>query len=199
MLKLVGLVSGLALVAVLSDASGTARQAVSKAEAPAYTVDGSLVTPAQYREWVFLSSGIDMSYTATQETESHVFNNTFVNPASYRAFLVTGHWPDGTTMVLEERGAESPVSINKRGHTQSATVQALEFHVKDNGRWSFYRLGDGAKAAKLLPMGAGCQACHEAHGAVDETFVQFYPTLLPVAQAKGTLSAAYLKETAAGR
>jgi hypothetical protein len=29
---------------------------------------------------------------------------------------------------------------------------------------------------------------------VDTTFVQFYPTLLPIATSKGTLSAAYLKE-----
>jgi len=33
---------------------------------------------------------------------------------------------------------------------------------------------------------------------VDTTFVQFYPTLLPVAQAKGTLSAEFLKENPAG-
>jgi hypothetical protein len=32
---------------------------------------------------------------------------------------------------------------------------------------------------------------------VDTTFVQFYPTLLPVAQKKGTLSPGYLKEIAA--
>jgi hypothetical protein len=30
---------------------------------------------------------------------------------------------------------------------------------------------------------------------VDTTFVQFYPTLLPVAKEKGTLSAGYVKET----
>jgi hypothetical protein len=29
---------------------------------------------------------------------------------------------------------------------------------------------------------------------VDTTFVQFYPTLLPIAKSKGTLAAAYWKE-----
>jgi hypothetical protein len=29
---------------------------------------------------------------------------------------------------------------------------------------------------------------------VDTTFVQFYPTLLPIAKSKNTLAAAYLKE-----
>jgi hypothetical protein len=39
-----------------------------------------------------------------------------------------------------------------------------------------------------------CYSCHEQHGAVDTTFVQFYPTLLPIATQKGTLSAAYKKD-----
>jgi hypothetical protein len=193
MLKRVAMLSSLALAGLLAYASSTA----PNADAPAYTVDGSLVAPAHYREWIFLSSGLDMSYTSTQETSSHLFSNTFVNPASYRAFLATGKWPDGTTIVLESRGAESPASINQRGHTQSAAIEALEFHVKDHGKWSFYQLPANAKAARLLPAAAGCQACHEAHAAVDTTFVQFYPTLLPVAQQKGTLSAAYLKEISA--
>jgi hypothetical protein len=47
---------------------------------------------------------------------------------------------------------------------------------------------------KLLPKEMDCYSCHEQHAAVDTTFVQFYPTLLPIAKAKKTLSAAYLKE-----
>ena len=39
-----------------------------------------------------------------------------------------------------------------------------------------------------------CYSCHSDHAAVDTTFVQFYPTLLPIAKSKQTLSAAYLKE-----
>ena len=42
-----------------------------------------------------------------------------------------------------------------------------------------------------------CYTCHTQHAAVDTTFVQFYPTLLPIAQSKGTLSASYQKESAA--
>jgi hypothetical protein len=37
-----------------------------------------------------------------------------------------------------------------------------------------------------MPDTAGCQACHSANGAVDNTFVQFYPTLAPIAKSKGT-------------
>jgi hypothetical protein len=43
----------------------------------------------------------------------------------------------------------------------------------------------------MIPHDAECYSCHLAHAAVDTTFVQFYPTLLPVAKAKGTLAQAY--------
>jgi len=49
----------------------------------------------------------------------------------------------------------------------------------------------------MVPKDASCYSCHEQHAAVDTTFVQFYPTLLPIAKQKGTLSAAYLKDEAA--
>jgi hypothetical protein len=166
-------------------------------DAPAYTANGDLITPANYREWIYLTSGVDMSYSATTEPDHHMFDNVFVNPASYRSFLATGTWPDKTIIVLEIRGAESPISINKRGHTQSTEVMGHELHVKDHGKWSFYDLPDGAKTAKLIPPPADCYSCHESHAAVDTTFVQFYPTLLPVAKSKNTFSPAFLKEIAA--
>ena len=45
--------------------------------------------------------------------------------------------------------------------------------------------------AQTLPKSAACFVCHTANGAVDKSFVQFYPTLLPIARAKRTLNAAY--------
>jgi hypothetical protein len=167
-------------------------------DAPGYTAGGKLVAPTHYREWVYLTSGIDMSYAAeSAPPDHHMFDNVFVNPSSYRSFLATGAWPDKTTLVLEVRGADSPTSINKRGHTQSAESMGMEIHVKDHGVWSFYDLPDGARAADLISRPAACYSCHEAHGAVDTTFVQFYPTLLPVAAQKQTLSDAYRKDSAA--
>jgi hypothetical protein len=49
----------------------------------------------------------------------------------------------------------------------------------------------------MIPTSADCYSCHADHGAVDTTFVQFYPTLLPIARSKGSLSAGYLKEAGA--
>jgi len=169
---------------------------IPKSEAPAYTADGSLVAPTNYREWIFLTSGIDMSYFSTKDPDHHMFDNVFVNPTSYRAFLATGTWPDGTTFMLENRGAANPISINKRGRTQTTEVMGNEIHVKDHGKWLFYDQAAGASTAKVFAPTANCYSCHEAHAAADTTFVQFYPTLLPIAEQKKTLSPAYLKEIA---
>ena len=167
-------------------------------DAPAYTADGAMKLPANYREWVYLTSGLDMNYNTAAPVAGHsVFDNVFVNPSSYRTFLATGSWPDKTTFILEIRGAENPISINKRGHTQSQDVHGEEIHVKDKGKWSFYDLNPDGKTAKYLAPTETCYACHEAHGAVDTTFVQFYPTMMPIATEKKTLSASYLKESSA--
>ena len=137
---------------------------------------------------------VGSNYTAAANPGHSMFDNVFVNPSSYRSFLATGTWPDKTTLVLEVRGAENPTSINKRGHTQSADIMGMEIHIKDNGKWSFYDLSGDSTEATLIPRPADCYACHEAHAAVDTTFVQFYPTLLPLAKSKNTLSPAFLKE-----
>jgi hypothetical protein len=194
MLTRVASVTALLCLCLLFAAQSNAAKNKPDNDAPTYTSDGSLHIPPQYREWIFLTSGMDMSYASTTDPNHHMFGNVFVNPASYRAFVATGTWPDKTTFILENRGADSPVSINKRGHTQSTEIMGMEIHVKDHGKWLFYDGGDGKPSAKLLPPPASCYTCHEAHAAVDNTFVQYYPTLLPIAKTKNTLSPSYLKE-----
>lgn len=171
-------------------------------DGPSYTSAGLMNYPADYREWVYLTSGLDMSYTSAANPDHHMFDNVFVNPSAYRLFVQTGTWPDKTVMVLEVRGAESDASINQRGHTQSADVMGIEVHVKDKalaGGWGFFGFDDRHAPSKMTERSAACYSCHEMHGAVDTTFVQFYPTLLPVAKEKGTLNPEYLKEISASK
>jgi hypothetical protein len=169
----------------------------SSVNAPVYTPDGNLKFPGQYREWVYLTSGVDMSYSPNMDMGHSMFDNVFVNPEAYKAFLQTGTWPDKTMLVLEARMAGSKGSISKNGHFQTGNIMGREVHVKDEarfpGKWAFFNVEDGV-TGKLLPREMDCYSCHEQHGAVDTTFVQFYPTLLEIAKKKNTLSAAYLKE-----
>jgi hypothetical protein len=161
-------------------------------EPPQYSQTGELLFPANYREWIFLSSGLAMNYgpLAAKAGDAPQFDNVFATPAAYRSFLNTGTWPDKTVLVIEIRASASKGSINQSGHFQSELV-GIEAEVKDEqrfpGKWAFFSLAKGSASGRLLPRTESCYACHAAHGAVDNTFVQFYPTLLSVAREKGTL------------
>jgi hypothetical protein len=169
---------------------------------PRYTADGHLMLPAGYREWVFLSSGLGMTYQSRQARENPAFTNVFVNPAAYRSFLATGKWPDKTQLVLEIRASASKGSINQAGSYQTDVV-AIESEVKDAAKfpgsgWAFFGFGK-SNTGKILAPTEDCYSCHREHAAVDNTFVQFYPVLLEIAKQKGTLTPAFVRESAAPR
>lgn len=161
---------------------------------PEYTSDGQMKLPSHYREWIYLTTGFDMSYSeAAMQMDHRMFDNVFVNPEAYRAFQETGKWPENSMLVLEGRRAADKGSINKRGNYQAGNTMGIEVHVKDTrfpGGWAFFAFGDGT-TAKMIPVARDCYSCHLEHGAVDTTFVQFYPTLLPVAKDKGTIRSSY--------
>ena len=188
----------LAAIVLLSSAA-LLESATPPASDPEYTGNDQLKLPENYRQWTYLTTGFDMSYSPNaMDMGHHMFDNVFASPESYKAFLQTGIWPDKTVLILEGRKAEGRGSINLKGNYQSTDVMGLEAHVKDEarfpGKWAFFIFGD-AKTAKMVPTTMECYGCHAQHAAVDTTFVQFYPTLLPIAQSKGTLSTAHLKES----
>jgi hypothetical protein len=157
-----------------------------------YTKDGMMILPKDYRQWVFLTSGLGMTYGpagAVDGAGNPRFDNVFVNSAAYKSFLQTGTWPDKTVLILEVRGSDSKVSINKDGRVQT-NVLAVEAHVKDTARfpggWAFFGFHDGSDRGKIFATTETCYSCHQQNGAVDTTFVQFYPTLTEVAKKKGT-------------
>ena len=159
---------------------------------PRFGADNELIRPENYREWIYLSSGLGMSYgpaATAANNPNPPFDNVFVTPTAYRSFLQTGTWPDKTMFVLELRGSASEGSINKQGRFQGQ-VLGIEVEVKDEsrfpGKWAFYEFGRTAASARPLPATASCYSCHAQNGAVDNTFVQFYPTLADIARQKGT-------------
>lgn len=197
-----GRLAFLLCITTLLRAQDTSKTASNNSTIPVYTADGRLVFPTSYREWIYLTTGMDMDYNPDLSMADHsMFDNVFVNPEAYKAFVATGTWPDKTMLVLEGRMAANKGSINKKGHFQTGDVMVRSVHVKDEaripGKWAFFGDNDG-KPSKQIAKEAPCYSCHEEHGAVDTTFVQFYPTLLEIAKKKGTLAQGYLKEEKAG-
>ncbi|MEO8925649.1 MAG: cytochrome P460 family protein [Caulobacteraceae bacterium] len=193
-------VGAMAALAILGGALALAAPAEIQSGAPRYDANGRLILPAEYRDWVFLSSGLDMSYSQTPAMGgTHMFDNVFAPRAAYSVFKNTGVWPDQTVLMLENRGGASKGSINKQGQFQTGEVMGLEAHVKDaarfKGGWGFFGF-DGEKPAQQISYAAACYSCHQVNAAADTTFVQFYPTLLPIATKLKTLNPAYMAKTA---
>ena len=155
---------------------------------PQYDEKGQLLRPADYREWMFLSAGYGMNYSP--EPGSHeMFTNVFVQRWAYEEFVKSGKWPDQTMFVIDERDAASRSSINQKGHYQT-DLMGLAVEVKDSTRnpdkWAYYGFAADSKSSGAMAHGNSCWSCHDAHAAVEHTFVQFYPTIKPIAKQFGT-------------
>ena len=199
MKKIIGAAIALAYVVVAANALLQGQQAT---DGPRYQNGNHLVRPADYREWPFLGAGLGLTYDAEPgpggQNRPQNFSNVFVNPSSYRHFMQTGTWKDGTVFILEFRASGTGTAPNTTGRFQTG-LMALEAEVKDskfpNG-WAYFEFGRGAAMRDVAePLSgqreAGCIECHTKHTAVERTFVQFYPHLLEVAKAKGTVKPGY--------
>jgi hypothetical protein len=197
------IVFGIALATTIGRAQAVASTAPTApaADGPAYGSSGALLRPGDYREWVFLTSGLGVNYgpaTAAASTQPKDFKTVFVNRESYRQFLQSGVWPEKTIFMLEGRQAMEDPAIAEGGRKQGP-VQFLEAAVKDSARfpgltWAYFSFDSPqglTASANRLPDSANCYACHRTNTAVEQTFVQFYPTLFDVARQKGTIKPGY--------
>ncbi len=188
------------VAALVTGALALHSQSPARAAAPQFDSRGRLMLPKDYREWIFLSSGLGMTYGAPETNRQPNFDDVFVSPPAYREFVNAGHWPEHTVFILEQRRSSARGSVNggSVGHYQSDLI-GLSAAVKDSRRspdgsgWAYFGFGLKTDPAPALPKTAACYSCHGQNAAVENTFVQFYPTLLPVARAKGTLKPNFRK------
>lgn len=153
---------------------------------PRYNQKGELLRPTDYRKWMFLSAGYGMSYSSGPNGHE-LFTNVFVQRWAYDQFVKSGKWPERSMFVIDERDSASRSSINQRGHYQT-DLTGLAVEVKDSERnvdkWAYYAFTADGQTAGVMPRG-NCWSCHDAHAAVEHTFVQFYPTLKVLAKQYG--------------
>lgn len=183
---------------LISIALGVSMAAAS--DLPRFNDQGELAFPENYRDWVFLASGLGMTYgpAASMALENPMFDNVYVTPSAFASFKETGKWPEGTMFVLEVRFSTSQGSINKGGFYQT-DIAAIEVALKDTKRfstgWAYFDFQGGLLSrkatAKEFGQNSRCHSCHTPNGAVENTFVQFYPTALAIAEKKGTVKPSY--------
>jgi hypothetical protein len=159
----------------------------SRSDLPQYTSGDELVRPENYREWVFLSSRLRVNSKASSG-EGETFGDVFLSRPAYYQFRATGSWPDKTVFVLEKRMSRGKTSAEIVDHYET-DLMGISVEVKDTARfaekWAYFSFDSSTKTAKANPK-AMCWQCHNGGGAVENTYVQFYPTLKPLAQQFGT-------------
>ena len=165
-----------------------------------------LLFPDDYRQWIYLSSGLNMEYkddkpSSCKEGDCQMFENAFVRPEAYKTFLQEKVWPVGTVFMVERRCAVQKASIDTKGTTQSRlTLIAASQKTAENG-WNYYVFSKSKEPLTCIgpdpsfateradPVSNSadpklCWNCHKQNGLKDNTFIQFYPTLKPLIAAK---------------
>jgi len=151
---------------------------------PRYAEDKQLVLPEGYHTWVFVGASIGLSYSEQARSDGPGrFHHVYLQPEAYAHFKRTGQFPEKTMLVMEVHQPEQKVSINQQGYFEGDRV-GLEVAIKDHNQfeegWAYFDFANGAKKQSRAFPKTACFGCHQQHGADDNVFTQFYPTLRAV-------------------
>lgn len=108
-----------------------------------------LMFPVDYRQWVYLSSGLNMQYKGEPQPVCKegkcppLFENVFVPRDAYDEFVSKRVWPAGTVMVLERRCSAENVSIDTTGSTQEKLFLVAASQKTIQNSWNYYLFGMG--------------------------------------------------------
>ena len=180
----------------------TARAQQAPAAGPSYTAAGELIPAARDVPRVDFVIVWNVGITTTNQprrTTARAGFTSYGNPPAYREFLTTGQWPDKT---IHPGDSASSSEARSTGRPLPVDLVVIEASVKDEqrfpGKWAYFDFGRDMKPqVAALPRTERCYACHTEHGAVDNTFVQFYPTLLDVARKFGSLRPSFASPSTA--
>jgi hypothetical protein len=164
--------------------------------APRYTNKGALKLPGDFREWSFVGAALGLRYSDHGPyPDEEKFTNVYITPPAFAEFQRTGTFPEKTmlAMAVYRQGKKQPRGDLKLHGSYEGEFLAVELAVKDSARfddaWSYFDFSPVAgqnrlrKSAKAFATNK-CYDCHAAHAAVDNVFVQFYPTLRRLQKAK---------------
>lgn len=133
-------------------------------------------------EWVFMGANLGLGYAEGEFRSDRpgTFQLVYMEPQAYRYFSEFGEYADGTQFALTFWSIQEKVEPELNGFGQGEPV-SFEIHLLDRRAFAehraFYLFSEGETSAAMVPPGNECVECHNAHGAYDGTFTQFYPPL----------------------
>jgi len=152
-----------------------------------FNIAGELLLPENYREWVFVGAPVTPNDMNEGKAAFPEFHNVYIDPASYREFLKTGKFRNGTVLLKERVSVGTKKAVSGNGYFQGNFL-GLEAAVKDPkrfpnepGNWAYFSFtgeeGKELKAAALPYPTASCNSCHKSNAQKDWVFTQYYPVL----------------------
>ncbi len=176
--------------AVKPEARAAARAALTIAE---FNEAGDLKIPDNIDEWVHLGSSLGMGYSQSQFDPDSPgnFQIAVMEPKAYQAFRATGEFADGTMFALLFYEAANRISTNRAGFVLGEPF-SYEIHIKDKGRfpapgYNFTVFEPDQRGVYIKPVSLpnACVECHQANGAYQGVFAQFYPGMRKILKEHG--------------
>lgn len=178
--------------ALLTDYADEALAQATPAWGPNWTAQGELILPKGFHEWVFLGSPLTPNALNGGKAGFPEYHNVYVHPEAFKAYRMSGEWPDGTILLKElqltrpgSAADGSGVEASGRGYFPGA-LNGIDISVKDSKRfkdtdgWGFFNFGHHAppyaKTAAAQDKEA-CAGCHMAN-ATGMVFAKFYAPIL---------------------
>jgi hypothetical protein len=183
------IVAGVAFWGRLQSAASVSAQSVLT-NGPQYDSTGALLRPKNFETWVFVGASTGLSYqAATKPNGIGSFHNVYLRPEAYKSYLETGKFPEKTMLILAIYDPSQKIEPAHAGYFEGQ-FDSLDVAVKDHEHfpdgWAYFNFGGRgslSEASRAFP-GNQCFPCHKQHGADDNVFVQFYPILRRILEAR---------------
>ena len=164
----------------------------SLGEGAQLNAENETTIPDGFRYWPFIGAPLTPHGLNNGAAGFPEFHHVYIEPEAFRAYIATGEFPEGTTIVKElvllqegeyEDGSRDAAS--GRGFFADRFA-GIDMMVKDTARfketngWGFYNFGHHeppyAKVASPASY-ADCASCHEGGADHDMVFTSMYPFL----------------------
>ena len=148
-----------------------------------FTKDNLLLTPKDYREWIFVGAPVTPKDMNGGEPAFPEFHNVYIDPTSWNHWKKTGEFRDGTVIVKELTSVGSKEAASGKGYFPgefngiAAMVKDSKRFVDKPGNWAFFGFESYDAKQGIIQADDACAACHKANAAQDMVFIQYYPVL----------------------
>ena len=148
-----------------------------------FTKENALLTPKNYREWVFVGAPVTPKDMNDGKPAFPEFHNVYIDPTSWNHWKNTGEFRDGTVIVKELVSVGTKESASGKGYFQGE-FNGIAAMVKDSkrfadrpGNWAFFGFDSYEAKQGAIQANEACAACHKENAAQDMVFIQHYPVL----------------------